>query len=243
MNSLSLRPAAVAIAMCAALGARAAGSEPWPEVPLPPKSQVEWVGDSLRVNGVPMRVMRFASRAGRAEIVEYYRACWSGAYPTRPSVRPLGQATVVGQAHGPYYMTVKVKDAANQASEGTITVSRVLGSKVDRSAGDLPLLPGAKVVSVVEANDPGRHSREVVVANPASRQSVVQYYQASLQSAGWSQIQANDTPPSAPGRAGSFLAFQRGRDEVQLSIVDGGRGQGSLMVANRVTKDTGPVAF
>jgi len=243
VKPLPIRLSAVLIAMFAATSARAAASEPWPEVPLPPKAHVEWVGDSLRLNGVPMRVMRFASRASRAEIVEYYRAFWSGGYPARPSVTPLGPATVVGQAHGPYYMTVKVRDAANQASEGVITVSRVLGSKVDRSAGDLPLVPGAKVVSVIEANDPGRRSREIVVSSPAPRQSVVQYYQGSLQTAGWSQIQANDTPPSARGRAGSFLVFQRGRDELQLSIVDGARGQGSLMVANRVTKDTGPVAF
>jgi hypothetical protein len=243
MNRLLILRAAALIAVCAAVGVLAAGSEPWPEVPVPPKAHAEWVGDSLRVNGVPMRVMRFASGASRAEIVEYYRAYWSGGYPTRPFVTPQGPATVVGQVHGPYYMTVKVKDGANQSSQGTITVSRILGSKVDRSAGDLPLLPGARVVNVVEANDPGRRSREVVVANPAPRQSVVQYYQASLQTAGWSQIQANATPPSTPSRPGSFLVFQRGRDEVHLSIVDGAGGRGSLMVVNRVTKDTGPVAF
>jgi hypothetical protein len=242
MKPFGARRAAATIALCATIGARAQ-SEPWPEVPPPPKAHVEWVGDSLRVNGVPMRVMRFQSSASRAEIVEYYRAYWSGGYPNRPLVAPQGPVTLVGQVHGPYYMTARVRDGANQSSEGTITVSRILGTRPDRSAGDLPLPPGAKVVSVVEANDPGRRSREVTVASPAPRQSVVDYYQMTLTAAGWMPIQANDKPPTAPGRGGSFLVFQRGRDEVQLSIVDGARGRGCLTVANRVTKDTGPAAF
>src|SRR5580704_7279512 len=82
--------ALLAAVLLFATSARALGSELWPELPLPPKAKVEWVGDSMRVNGVPMRVMHFESRAGRSEIVEYYRAYWSGGYETRPSVRPLG---------------------------------------------------------------------------------------------------------------------------------------------------------
>ena len=240
----SRRPRLAAWLSCTLLvaaGARAA--EPWPEIPPPPRAEVQWVGDSMRVNGVPTRVMQFQSQASRAEIVEYYRAYWTGGYPTKPSVTPLGEATVVGQAHGPYFMTVKVQDAAHGASRGLIAVSRMLGSKVERNPGELPLMPGAKVVSVVESNDPGKRSREVVVFNTQSTQSVVQFYQASFQNAGWHQVQNNDAPRTGSGPAGTFLVFTREGREAQLSVVQAPNGQGSQLVANLVTKDTGPQPF
>jgi len=235
--------AALLLLVAAAADVRAASSEPWPEIPLPPKAKVEWVADSMRVNGVPTRVLHFHSQVSRSELVEYYRAYWSGGYPTKPSVRALGDATVVGQAHGPYFMTVKVKDGANESSEGLIAVSLVVGTKIDRSAGPLPLMPGAKVLSVVESNDPGRRSREVLVLAAQAPASVLQYYQMALQNAGWRPIQLNQTPRTPGSAGGSFAVFQREHSELQLSITDSPKGQGSLLVANLVTKGTGPQPF
>jgi len=235
--------AVLAAVLLFATSARALGSELWPELPLPPKAKVEWVGDSMRVNGVPMRVMHFESRAGRSEIVEYYRAYWSGGYETRPSVRPLGDATVVGQAHGPYFMTVKVRDAGDGGSEGLISVSRLLGTKIERSAGPLALMPGAKVLQVVESNDPGKTSRQMVISNPSAPQSVAQYYLSWFQDEGWQVVQQNDIPRTAKLRAGSFIVLQHDREEAQLSIVEATGGQGSILVINLVTKGTGPQRF
>src|SRR5271170_4693687 len=59
-------------------GHRAGAAEPWPFVPLPPKADVQWVAQSMRVNGVPTRIMQFQSRASRTEIVAYYQSYWSG---------------------------------------------------------------------------------------------------------------------------------------------------------------------
>ncbi len=246
MNRQAILRTAYSLLGALLLALRAGGApaaEPWPEMPPPPKAKTEWIGDSMRVNGIPMRVMHFASSASRTEIVEYYRSYWSSGYPTPPSVRPLGDATVVGQAHGPYFMTVKVKDAEHGTSEGLISVSRVLGSKVERSAGELPLMPGAKVLQVVESSDPGKRSREVVVRNPDAVPSVVQYYQASLTNAGWRLVQHNDTPRGRPGLSGSILVFHRDRGELQLSVVVGPTGRDSVLVANLVTKDTRPQRF
>jgi len=64
---------AVVLAVFGAAG-RSWAVEPWPEVPLPPKADVQWVAQSMRVNGVPTRVMQFQSRASRGEIIEYYSA-------------------------------------------------------------------------------------------------------------------------------------------------------------------------
>jgi len=226
-----------------AAAARAFASEPWPELPLPPHSSVQWVGDSMRVNGVPMRIMQFESNAAAHDIVEYYLAYWSRGYPTKPSVRPVGPATVVGQAHGPYYMTVKVKDADHGGSAGLIAVSRLLGARIERSPGPLSLMQGAKVLQVVESNDPGKTSRQMVISNPLAPPSVVRYYLSWFQGEGWQLVQHTDTPRSARASESSFMVFQRDREEALVSVVAASAASGSVMVANLVTKDTVPQAF
>jgi len=219
------------------------GAEPWPEMPSPPKAKVQWVADSMRVNGVPTRVMQFQSQAGRAEIVEYYRAYWSGGYPTKPSIKLLGASTVISQKHGPYLMTVKVEDALRGSSQGLIAVSQVAGSKVEFNAGTLPLMPGARIVSVVESSDPGKRNREVVVFNRQALASVMQFYQASYENNGWRQVQNNEASHASNSPGGMFAVFARDGTEVQLSITERPNGQGCVLVANEVTKDTGPQRF
>jgi len=224
---------------------RALAAEPWPEVPLPPKADVQWVAQSMRVNGVPTRVMQFRSSASRSEIVEYYRSYWTGGYPRAASVHLLADATVVGQEHGPYLLTVKVEDAGQDESRGLISVARVIGSRVDRDPGQLPLMNGAHVLQVVESDDPGKHSREVVVTTPQPPSSVREFYEASFGSAGWQQLQGTDTadvPHNGTVPAGAFVAFARQGDEMQLSIVATPKGGASVVVANLVTKDTGSAA-
>jgi hypothetical protein len=238
---LVLTPALVLAWLLGAAVSRA-GAEPWPDMPVPPKSTTEWIADSMRVNGVPMRVMHFESGSGRAEMVEYYRSHWSGGYPTKPAVRADGDTTIVGQAHGPYFMTVKVKDTPH-GSEGLIAVSRIVGSKVERSPGELPLMPGAVVSQVVEANDPGRHSRQVLISSPAATASVVEYYQAALTEAGWRQVQYNGASGETGRPQGTFMVFLRDRSEAQLSVAPIAGGRGSALAATLVTKDTVPQAF
>ena len=217
----------------------AVADEPWPEIPAPPKAKLEWVGDNMRVNGVPTRIMQFQSKAARAEIIEYYRSYWTGGYPIKPAIKPLSaDATVISQRHGPYFMTIKVQDAANGASKGLISVARIAGARVSLDPGDLPLIPGAHVVSVVESDDPGKHSREVVIIASQPPSSVAQFYEASFTNEGWRQLHATDSPPSAQAPA-RFVAFAKDQSEMQLSIAALPRGQGSTLVANLVTKGTG----
>ena len=219
---------------------RASASEPWPELPLPPKAAVQWVAQSMRVNGVPTRIMQFQSRASRTEIVAYYQSYWSGGYPHPATVHPLGEATVVGQKHGPFLLTLKVEDAPHGASTGLLAVAQVGGAKPDLDPGQLPMMGGAHVISVIESDDPGKHSRQVVILAPQPPSSVSDFYEAALTNEGWQQVQGG-AGMSREGRpASGFAAFAREGNELQVSITQAPGGRGSTLVANLVTKDTGP---
>lgn len=238
LHQIARAATAFALAWLLAGTVHADNSAPWPELPLPPRAKVDWVGQDMKVNGIPMRVMHFASTASRSEIVAYYTAHWSEGYPGKPSVQPSGQAIVVGQAHGPYFMTLKVVDRPHNASEGYISVSQIAGNKVERSAGGLPLMPGASVLNVVESNDPGKHSREVVVVQDASVDSSQHFYQAALEGAGWRRVQAT-SPDAAVARRGRVDVYHRDQSELSITLTAIKGGRGSTLVANWVTKGTG----
>jgi len=211
----------------------------WPALPMPPKSNVQWVAQNMRVNGAPTRVLQFQSRASREEVVEYYRAHWTDGYEHPPSIHPHGDATIVGQKHGPYVMTVKIENSQGGGSHGLMSVAQLVGSTFDRSPGQLALLPGARVASVVESDDPGKHSRQVTILTPQMAASVSRFYESSLGHAGWRQVQAQNIPATRGQGAGRFLVFARDSSEMQLSIVEPRKGAGSTVLANLVTKDTG----
>src|SRR5690242_13993815 len=116
---------------------RVFAGQSWPELPMPPKAQVQWIAQNMRVNGAPTRVLQFESGARREEIVDYYRSHWSGGYDHAVSVHASGNTTIVGQKHGPYLMTVKIEDRAGGQSHGLLSVAQVIGVQFDRSPGPL----------------------------------------------------------------------------------------------------------
>lgn len=216
---------------------RAEPSQPWPAVAVPPHAQAEWVSDNLKVNGIPMRILHFVSTASRAEVVNFYTAHWTGGYTTAPTVRQLGEATVVGQAHGPYFMTAKIADAPQSGSQGYLAISQVLGNHPERSAGGLPLPPGATLLQVVESVDPDRRSRELTVRDGAGVASRAGWYEAALGGAGWHLVQKSLAQPGHVD-AGVLEIYHREEEELSVSLLPG-NGRGSQAVLNLVTKGTG----
>lgn len=243
--------AAVALA---AAGHAFAASEPWPELPMPPRAQVQWVGDSMRINGIPTRILRFESSVSREEIVEFYRAHWAAAPDMPPpAVNEVDDAIVVGQGHGPYFMTAKVRSRGREGSEGLLSVARIKGHKAKLDAGEITVMPNAKILSVVESDDPGRTSRQIVTLAPAGVESVRRFYDTALKQRGWIFVQEGGPQAAATQAAaakypqvagggptkGYFAIYQRALEELQLSAVPGAGGR-TFLVANLVKREATP---
>lgn len=237
----------------AALTSAGAAAEPWPELPVPPRAQVQWVGDSMRINGIPTRVARFESSLSKQEIVAFFRAHWAADRDRPPpAVDDVDGATVVGQAHGPYYMMAQVRARGRDASEGLLSVARVLGSEVKLDPGEVAVMPNAKVLSVVESEDPGRRSRYVVMWVEAATETARRFYETALAQRGWQLVQQGGPPPAelrAQVPHGFFAIYQRGaaarreRAELQLGLVAEQRARGvrgTTIVANLITHDVKP---
>lgn len=238
-----------AIVLAFAVAATARAGEPWPELPAPPRAQLQWIGDSMRINGIPTRVARFESSISKQEMVEFFRAHWAGGRERpAPSISEVDGATVIGQAHGPYWLTAKVRTRGRDASEGLLSVARVMGEQTRLDPGEVMLMPNAQVLSVVESDDPGRRSRYVVIAADTGADGARAFYEAALRQRGWVLLQQGGPAPAAAAAGaarGHFAIWQREsareRNELHLSVLasPSGRG-GSMVIANLVTQLASP---
>jgi hypothetical protein len=206
------------------------GPTPWPLLPDPPKSTVQWVGDDMRINGIPTRIAKFSSPAGKAEVMAFYVAHWGRNNPKDPvnhvAVKDTGQDTTVGRPHGPFYMLVRVRDANQDGklgSEGTISVSQLGGNTPKFDTSGVPAPDGASPVSVVEAADFGKRNKQVLFLSRASVANARRHYELSLPRQGWTLIQMQETGPALQGasysKEQSFLGiYVKGNQQLDVAI-------------------------
>jgi hypothetical protein len=213
---------------------------PWPEFPEPPKAKVEWVSNDMRVNGLPMKVLHFNSQVAKAEIVAYYQAHWDIAdkslgLPADSKIKgavvsQVGKDTVIGKVHGPFYMSVKVKDQGLSGSQGTMTTSMILGVSAEINPKGVPAPGDAKAISVIESADFGKQSKQVLFVSRNSIASVKSFYQQSLPASGWTLLDLHGDGRAQNGISGFVMTFFKSKQ--QLDIIIGNDTQKGATIIN-----------
>lgn len=185
----------------------------------------------MRINGVPMRVQSFESKASREEVVSYYKAHWQAGKgePSQIAVTPAGADTLLGRPHGPFYLLVKLREAAGGGSQGTLSVSRVQGIEPRIDASGIPApMRSAQAVNVVESIDAGKRSKQVLWMSKDSVATLAAQYHASLLRGGWKLLQEQNALDGKP----AAMVRMYGRDRQQLDVSVGADVQNGLTVMN-----------
>lgn len=205
--------------------------EPWPQIPEPPKSKVEWVSPDMRINGIPTQLLTFDSTVSLEEVVAYYQAHWDaldsrtpapvgsnakGAVVTRT---PSGEA-LIGRFHGVFYQTVRVKRAGLGGSKGTLSVALLGGQQAKMNTTGIPFPQRARAIGVVESADAGRVSKNVhfLIAEDAER--VKSYYLDRLPNQGWMLQQQLGSDRLPDGSSGYMMVFQKEADQMDVVIAE-----------------------
>lgn len=223
----------------------AKSSTPWPKFPDPPKSKVEWVSNDMRVNGLPMKVLAFESQVSKAEVMSYYQALWDKYDPSLgipieakakyAIVSSVGPDTVVGKVHGPYYMSVKIKDAPLSTSKGTMTTSLIVGVQPEINAKGVPAPSNAKPISVVESADLGKQSKQVLFVSQNSIGSIKNFYEQSLPRDGWSLLDSHGDGRNVNGMSGYILTYVRKKQQLDLIIGNDAKKNATVINANLIS--------
>ncbi len=205
--------ALVALEMAAA----AHGAIKWPDVPLPPSTRAEKVGDEMRVNGLPMRATAFESALAPQDVIQFYQTTWRGRAGQLSDEKRVADWTVVSYTESTFHTTVQVR--ARQEGRGSLgyigTTSRDGTERPDFSARGLPQPAGSRVLSAVESDDPGRHNVQVTMMTPMSVSSSASYYASSLTRDGWTP-ETRPKPAKTAGADPIYATYNRGPEQLDV---------------------------
>jgi hypothetical protein len=211
----------------------AIGFKKWPVIPDPPRSNVAWVAENMRQNGVPMKIRNFSSKLDSRAIVEFYRATWTNKRDPQPVVNKVGEWTVIGIVKDDFVLTVQTKNA-KKGSEGFLAVSTLPAAaasgaiEVDK---EFPRLPGTQIMSDTRSVDSLKVGKTLIMKNNHSVRSNTTFYMNRMKSRGWT-IDPIAKEASSNATQIAYLFFKRGKVGCTITVTPMDKEIGSAIVVS-----------
>ncbi len=239
-----LLPVLAACALALA-GACAQARNDWPKVALPDDAKVFPIGEQVAVNGMPMRMQGFVSKASPAESAAWFRRSLG-----KPLVEnTVGKKLVLGRAQGPYYISVQL-EALGPSHPGTralVAVSDLTAAyerRDDTKAASERLLArlpaGTHLVSKMSSGDGGKSASYVVLTNSFELALNRERLIGMLREDGYAleREALADTPPGQPSQVGldaGKTLFFKGAGKEAIAVISRDLSGKTTLVLNTVT--------
>lgn len=201
---------------------------PWPDLPPPPRGQVEWVAKDVWINGIHSRIQKFESPQASPEVLAHYRAHWGSgdAGPAREdNVR--GWSTI-STLRGPYSLVVQVKPKEALGSQGLISILNIKEVKFKHLPHDWPQFNDIQVKQVMESVDGPKRSFYVLARSLKSADLVRDQMKGLWAQKGWHLQREHRQPASYMG------AYAREGNTMEMVITGDARQAGVNVVVNLV---------
>lgn len=196
----------------------------WPAFPEPPKSDSKWMLRDTQVNGLPMKVKVFHSKASTNSVLDYYRNRWRDEYEENRS----GLWQQISKIDERYMYLVQVQ-ADGKGSWGRQSVTDLRSIKTSRPGRGVPMMRNSTVISDFDDNDKGWRARTVGLINDFSINSNRKFYSDHFLKRGWQSYIDQATPDND-----KVLAFRRGTEDISI-IMHNKKGQ-TLILLNQVDR-------
>jgi hypothetical protein len=211
---------------------------PWPDMPEIPKATLKWVGDDLRVNGLPTKILAFESEASREEVITNVTTQWGLAKKIGQNIGPvkvIGSDLTIGRPHGPFFIMVRARAVDLKKSQGTISVSQIIGVTPTLDTSNIVHPSGSKAISVVESYDLGKSNKQVLFRSGLTLSTVKDFYLRTLRNDGWTSIQTQETTrrDGAPSD-GFVMIFQRENQQFDIAVSRDIELQSTMINANLI---------
>jgi hypothetical protein len=231
-----------ALFICSALlvDARAHAQE-WPTINLPKDVQAFDIGSQVSVNGAPMRMRGFIADAKPESLAEWFRKTLGS-----PLVESsLGGKTILGRAHGAYYLTVQL-ERAGAGTRGIVEVTDLKAGYEARLETQeqvrkwLSKMPsGSRLLGDVKSQDDERLSHHFVFVNTYGEtinqgylKRLMEEEGLSLEKTGKDEAQVFSSHLKG-GMAGKNLYFKGSSKQAMATILRNGNGE-TYIVLNLV---------
>jgi hypothetical protein len=220
----------IALAVAALVSSGLAIARDWPAPVLPQDAQLSLVGDSMEVNGMPVRIFQFETRASSKEVIDTFATSVQGSL--RPSSLP-GQpdARAFAGRRGNYWITLQL----SQFEGGTKGVWSASPQFEPRALREIRRPIGfperAQLLQQVDSFDSGKRSQLIIGLDLASIDAVAQEIEMTLRAAGFQK--SPFIARSWTGADAYTAIFGRQREEVMVSLRR--ESNGTSIVMNRLT--------
>ena len=187
-------------------------AESWPEFPLPPKSHTTPIAENMRYNHIPMRIQQFNSGTSVAKVLKYYRHKWRKGF-VENDVQSWKQ---ISRLEGNYFMTVQVKEAGRNKSQGRLSITILSPHNIQQKLGNgIPMMRNTKVLNDIENKDTGKLGRTLFLINDFSAAANANFYKNHYQAHGW-QLTMDELSGSHNRRS---LVFRKTGDNIDVVII------------------------
>lgn len=200
------------LVLFASIAPSTAFADAWPVLTHPPDARIETVGESVRLNGVPMRLTRVITTLPAEAATAYYQRTLGAPVAHAQT----GHTQVLAHARGDFFITVSIAPLPAGRSEALTSVadSRAAREATGRPVG-LALPAGSELLSDMDSIDGGLASRQLVFINPHSLRTNLARLSASLAGRGLRP----DGPPLADSNNALAQAFSGASGQAQLVLV------------------------
>jgi hypothetical protein len=211
----------------------------WPQVPLPKQVDVFEVGNETVVNGMPVRMKGFISRAAPAELAASMRQLLGS--PLMEDRR--GATLVLGRGEGPYYMTVQISPLGS-GTRGLIAVTKPPVSDQPTAAGAerhllLAFPPGSTLTAHTSSIDGRAHADQVAIVNSHSIDINTEHVKRMMHAEGFAlEREARPRQGPRPGMSvspGAKTMFFKRTGAEAVAVVARNESGNSVIVLNRIS--------
>lgn len=240
-NSKSaLRGLTVALAALGLVASAFARNEVrWPQVPLPKQVDVFKVGNEMVVNGMPVRMQGFISRAAPGELAASMRQLLGS-----PLMEDRHGATLVlGRGEGPFYITVQISPLGSGTRALIAVTKPPLSEQPTNTAAERRLLsafpPGSTLTGHTASIDGAAHADQAAIVNSHSIDINTEHVKRMMHGDGLTlEREARPKQGSQPGMSASAGArtmfFKRAGAEA-VAVVARNESGNTVIVLNRVS--------
>jgi hypothetical protein len=215
------------VASCVA-GAR---EHAWPPLVVPPDAVIESPGDSIAINGMPVKIARFRTAHDAAALARDFEKSVSSGF-TRRAPSGTDPRTTLGGRVGDFWLTLQIAPRPGGGSSATWSASPRFARGVQMKVVRPPGFPrSAELLQQVDSFDDGKNSQLAIGLEAAPTDAVAARLQEELRAAGYVK---QEMPRRNWSDDGQFSAvFVNGREELVVSLRP--EGTGTSIVINRIS--------
>jgi len=220
--------ALVSLALCAV---SLADDYAWPVLKVPPGAVMESPGESLAINGIPVKIYRYETDRDAATLTRDFKAgVRSGFVRRAPSAQD--PRTTLGGRVGDFWLTLQVASLPNGHSLATWSAAPRFRRDAQMKTAPPPGFPrDAQLLQQIDSFDDGKNSQLAVGLDKAAVDAVAARMQDELRELGYAK---QAFPPRNWSDDGQYSAvYANGREELVVSLKP--EGTGTAVVVNRIS--------